>query len=170
MMNPILIIIPANIAWSYINEHLEKKCMLNIAKQLAGNKPIINIGSKFTEFGDVNVDVNGSLEKKYAYVKNFEYGNIYNLLKFGDKEFGCAFISHVLEHLEDPDRALEEVKRIADHVVVLLPSPLALPNLLHPDHKWIWIGEQRHRNNPLLNLLLLSGLSYLGYKFFKYLG
>jgi SAM-dependent methyltransferase len=44
-------------------------------------------------------------------------------LPFADKHFGCAFASHVIEHLDNWQFALNEMVRVADHVVVVLPHP-----------------------------------------------
>ena len=57
------------------------------------------------------------------------------ILPFADKQFDCAFMSHVLEHLHDWEFALYEAIRVADHVVIALPHPLSLTGLLHPEHK-----------------------------------
>jgi len=55
-------------------------------------------------------------------------------LPFGDKSFGCAVLSHVLEHLHDWQATLSEAVRIADYVVVVLPHPLSPIGRLHPQH------------------------------------
>jgi len=56
-------------------------------------------------------------------------------LPFGDQQFGCAFMSHVLEHLDNWDFALGEAMRVADNVVIVLPHPLSLAGQLQPAHK-----------------------------------
>ena len=56
-------------------------------------------------------------------------------LPFADKQFGCAFASHVLEHLNNWSFALEEACRVADYVVVVLPDPLYFSGWLAPGHR-----------------------------------
>ena len=56
-------------------------------------------------------------------------------LPFADKQFGCAFASHILEHLDNWQFALEEACRVADNVVVVLPHPCSFGGWLNPEHK-----------------------------------
>ena len=56
-------------------------------------------------------------------------------LPFADKQFGCAFASHVLEHLDNWQFALAEMLRVADHAVVVLPDPLYFSGWLSPEHR-----------------------------------
>ena len=58
-------------------------------------------------------------------------------LPFADKQFGCAFASHVLEHLDNWQFALAEASRVADYVVVVLPHPQYFSG-------WIWPGHRQH--------------------------
>ena len=56
-------------------------------------------------------------------------------LPFADKQFGCAFASHILEHLDNWQFALNEACRVADYVVVVLPHPCNFGGWLIPEHK-----------------------------------
>ena len=56
-------------------------------------------------------------------------------LPFGDKQFGCALLSHVLEHLDNWQFALAEACRVADNVVVVLPHPGYFSGWLWPEHR-----------------------------------
>lgn len=56
-------------------------------------------------------------------------------LPFVDKQFGCAFASHVLEHLDNWQFALAEMVRVADNVVVVLPDPVFFSGWLIPEHR-----------------------------------
>ncbi|GAI18904.1 unnamed protein product [marine sediment metagenome] len=56
-------------------------------------------------------------------------------LPFTDKQFGCALASHVLEHLDNWQFCLEEMVRVADYVVVVLPHPLYFSGWLSPEHR-----------------------------------
>ena len=56
-------------------------------------------------------------------------------LPFPDKQFGCVFASHVLEHLANWQFALDEMVRAADHVVIVLPNPCSPIGWIWPEHK-----------------------------------
>ena len=56
-------------------------------------------------------------------------------LPFADKQFGCVFASHILEHLDNWQFALEEIVRVADWVVVVLPHPTNFGGWLDPEHR-----------------------------------
>ena len=42
-------------------------------------------------------------------------------ISYEDKKFDLAILSHVLEHLDNPKKALLEAKRVANHVVIEIP-------------------------------------------------
>ena len=56
-------------------------------------------------------------------------------LPFSDKQFGVAFLSHVLEHLGNWRFALNEARRVSDYVVVVLPHPAYFSGWLAPEHR-----------------------------------
>ena len=56
-------------------------------------------------------------------------------LPFRDKEFGFVWMSEVLEHLENPKRALSEAKRVGKHGVALFSTPLNVFFKVDPGHK-----------------------------------
>lgn len=56
-------------------------------------------------------------------------------LPFADKQFGVAFASHILEHLDDWQFALSEMVRVADHVVVVVPHPCYFSGWICLEHK-----------------------------------
>ena len=111
------------------------------AKELAQGKGIINIGAgPRRSFGAqqiatesevlVNVDItlNG--------IPNFIQLDVEREpLPFADKQFGCAFASHILEHLDNWEFCLSEASRVADYVVVVLPHPSSISGWLAPEHK-----------------------------------
>jgi len=43
-------------------------------------------------------------------------------LPFKDKEFDCAIVSEVLEHVDDPVKVLKEAMRVADSVALSVPN------------------------------------------------
>lgn len=56
-------------------------------------------------------------------------------LPFADKQFGVAFASHILEHLDNWQFALSEMARVADYVMVVLPHPMYFSGWLWPSHR-----------------------------------
>jgi SAM-dependent methyltransferase len=90
---------------------------ISFMKMFAYGK-VINLGAyEGKMFGDkaVNVDL-------YDFgAKNLTIANIENL-PFKDKEFDCAVISEVLEHVDDPVKALREAMRVADSVAISVPN------------------------------------------------
>lgn len=56
-------------------------------------------------------------------------------LPFTDKQFGCTFASHVIEHLDNWQFALAEMVRVANHVVIVLPHPAYFSGWLCPGHR-----------------------------------
>ena len=104
--------------------------------ELSG-KPILSIGAKCNPFGDVRCDI----EAKCGAI----YCDAEDLSQFGDKEFSVALLSHVIEHLDDPDRALAEAERVSDNVLVITPNPIFPQTWLCPDHKWVYFDNRKVR-------------------------
>jgi ubiquinone/menaquinone biosynthesis C-methylase UbiE len=83
-------------------------------------------------WGDVNVDIAGS----GACVRdNVCFGDIH-ALPFADKQFGAALATHVLEHVQDPQRALAELHRVADEIFVVCPRWWGVHTWLQLQHRW----------------------------------
>lgn len=104
-------------------------------------KPVLNIGagtsgSSFrawllgpTLWGDVNLDIAVSADPRV------QYGDVQRI-PYPDKYFGAAIASHVVEHVDDPVRAVQELHRVADKVYILVPPWWAPHTWLHPGHQW----------------------------------
>ena len=107
-----------------------------LARQLseASGKPILSIGAKCDPFGDTRCDLIPSCE-------GVEYCDAENLAVYGDKTFGVAYMSHVLEHVPDPELAVREASRVADNVVAVMPTALHPEAWLYWQHRWQWVGE-----------------------------
>lgn len=115
-----------------------------VANRLAENsdKPTINIGAKHSKWGDVRCDIHPQGECILC--------NAEDLSSFADKTFSVALLSHVLEHCENPEQAIAEAQRVADNVVVDLPSPLDITAWTNPSHQWMFIGNNKVRIYPEL--------------------
>lgn len=56
-----------------------------------------------------------------------------------------TFCSHVIEHAEDPDEVMREVERVSVESYVITPAACFPQTLLHPEHKWLFVGGARYR-------------------------
>lgn len=124
-----------------IRQDWVKKQAFDYAKRLSNGKGIINLGAgphktlltpEISESPAVaaNIDIvaNGMPHFMQLDIEK-------ERLPFGDKQFGCSFLSHVLEHLDNWDFALGEAMRVADKVVIVLPHPFSPIGWLVPEHK-----------------------------------
>lgn len=123
-----------------------KRPILQEAREVASEsgKPLLNAGcgSSYTKLSDVNLDI------KRKPVPNFVLGDIQNLWMFGNKQFGAAYVSHVIEHVEKPEVALQELNRVAEVVFVITPLPIWPSAWIDPDHKWIFWGVRKIARIP----------------------
>ena len=127
-----------------------------IDADLAG-KPLLNIGAGTpgssvrslllgpTLWGDVNMDINAH---RYAPVgpDSVCYGDAHDIRNpetgepYPDGFFGAVVASHVIEHVEDPDRALAELARVAhngaQNVHIIVPLWWCPHTWGHPGHRW----------------------------------
>lgn len=85
---------------------------------------------------------------------NFIQADLNQPLPFGDQEFSVAFMSHVLEHLEDWKFALSEAQRVAEYSVIVLPHYLSIGNYLVSDHKRIFGPNSVERFQALPGVFL----------------
>ena len=125
----------------------QAKWVANILAEATG-KPTINIGAKRDKWGDIKCDI----EPHGGVI----YANIESMPQFADKTFSVALVSHVIEHVEHPEDALKEVQRIADNVVVILPSPLDIATWVDPQHKWVFFGGSKVRIDPSIIAAMMT--------------
>lgn len=105
----------------------------------------LNICCGHTDGGGVNADI-----VRHSDVPRFVLTeNIYNL-PFADKEFDSVLCSHTIEHVEDARAFWNELKRVGDHVMLVVP-PLwdftAAFNLF--EHRWLFLTfKKEHTTLP----------------------
>ena len=77
---------------------------------------ILDLGSGNVELADTTVDIDENTEPDIVHdLDEFPY-------PFEENEYETCWLIHILEHLENPDKALEEAKRIAsDRVIAIIP-------------------------------------------------
>lgn len=123
-------------------ENQDRLTKFSYGQQVAESlgKPYLVVGRvKHSEYpcADVVLDTDPKV------IETCDTGVIANVtnIPYPDKFFGCAFASHILEHLtqSEAEQAWKELWRVADHVIVAFPSKLNLVAVLHPDHK-LWIN------------------------------
>jgi len=126
------------IAWEggwRIWQEIERNKVFKTAKQRAKklNKPLLVVGEPYGQYecGDVMIDL-----KKDSKCENHVKASVEDI-PFDDKYFGVAFVSHVIEHTCDPEKALKELYRVADEVFILHPKWWELRAYLVPGHTWL---------------------------------
>jgi hypothetical protein len=106
-------------------------------------KPMINVGAGTWNSwltgpllgGDVNCDIAAD-QKVGCARKTVCYCDATDLSQYPDKHFGSLVALHILEHLDDPDKALKEWSRVADKLFVVVPRWWSALAILHPGHMW----------------------------------
>jgi SAM-dependent methyltransferase len=134
-------------------------------------KPLLNVGAGTVSsslrtlvfgpqlVGDVNLDIDAPRDVPHG-PDRVSYGDARSL-PWPDKYFGAVFASHVLEHLDQPDLAILEWRRVADKVFLVTPSWWAPHTFLHPAHRWyissdaseaypLWAANLKKRSLPPL--------------------
>jgi len=118
-----------------------KEAAFEEAKRLSSGKGIINIGagphrSFLAQEIARDPEVLTNIDIAPDGLPNFIQLDIEkNRLPFTDKQFGVAFCSHTLEHLDNWRFSLDEMVRVADHVVIVLPDPRYFSGWITPEHK-----------------------------------
>lgn len=76
---------------------------------------ILEVGSGKRFLNKKNV-IHFDLDKKLNHIE--VNGSTYNL-PFNDSSFNLVYCSHILEHLEQPTKAIKELKRVSKNIVVI---------------------------------------------------
>jgi SAM-dependent methyltransferase len=121
---------------------------LNLGRELskASGKPLLNLSCGHTAYGDVNADI---IERE---VPNFQLIQPDQPLPFTDKQFAAAYCAHTLEHVLKPNELMDELERVSDKVLVVLP-PLWYFYTWNPAHRWIPLNQSGRdfMANPFFN-------------------
>jgi SAM-dependent methyltransferase len=132
-------------------------------------KPLLNVGSGTSKSsvatillgpsrgGDVNMDIAAQRACPPPMgLSSFVgppacKGDAHDLSQYPDGYFGAVLASHVLEHLDDPDSALREWRRVSDRQYVVTPKwwwahawwGFDPSDPLRPSHQWIFAGASK---------------------------
>jgi len=105
----------------------------------------LNICCGITDGGGVNADI-----FQHTEVPNFVMLNDIYHLPFRDGEFDHTLCSHTIEHVDDPARFYEELRRVSKEVTLVLPplwDPGAVLNIF--EHRWIYLTwRKEHHTLP----------------------
>ena len=120
-------------------EIAERHHYYNIARKYCDEvgKPLLRIGIKRSPLEPPNGDYTLDIDPIVLSLPGGVLGDERSM-PFANKQFGVSFNEHTLEHLhniEDVKAAISECCRVADHAILLAPSPYSIIGLLHPDHK-----------------------------------
>ncbi len=139
----------------YLHVAVAKTAAFQEARRLGNGKGLINIGcgphrTYQTQIIAEQPDVLANLDIVPNGMPHFSQIDLERSpLPFADKQFGCAFASHVLEHLDNWSFALEEACRVADYVVVVLPHPAYFSGWLIPSHRQHFSRDDIHEMTQL---------------------
>lgn len=95
---------------------------------------ILDVGCGCNPRGDVNINIDRSVPKQKL-MPNFILADA-QYLPLRDKCFSLVYASHVIEHVQDPLRALKEWNRVARTIEVYTPSAFDLD--LTRGHIFTW--------------------------------
>lgn len=98
-------------------------------------------GSKYPFF-DLKCEVNSDAQKPKAKIQNFVLSDICNL-PFRDKAFQRVYAFNVLEHVSDHNKAVRELNRISNEVIIRFDRIFNLANWLTADHQSVTIGNSQ---------------------------
>jgi hypothetical protein len=116
-------------------EQRERDLVFDEAKATANrlNKPLLNAGCGFKYWRAI-MESAVNMDAVPQDVPNFVLGSIEDMSMFYDKQFGSVFCAHVLEHVNNLEKAKAELERVADYQFIITPSPLFLSSWLLPEH------------------------------------
>lgn len=95
----------------------------------------LNICCGKTDGGGVNVDI-----VKHADVPNLVVVDDIYHLPFKDGEFEYTLCSHTIEHVEDPAAFYAELRRVSQHVTLVVPPLWDLSAVCNVfEHRWMFL-------------------------------
>jgi ubiquinone/menaquinone biosynthesis C-methylase UbiE len=124
------------IAWDKTKTLSCEKGVINVgcgsgaAALILGDKTGINIAND--PIVKANVDKHPDDTNVFPNFYQVDIGN--ERLPFTDSSFDVAFCSHVLEHIQNWEFAMQEMSRVADNIVIVLPNPLSYSGWLSMAH------------------------------------
>ncbi len=105
----------------------------------------LNICCGTTDGGGVNVDI-----QQHADVPNFVKVETVYQLPFADQQFDSVLCSHTAEHVDDPVRFDQELRRVGKEVFYVLPPLWDLAAAFNVrEHRWLFFCVRKmHHELP----------------------
>jgi len=99
----------------------------------------VGCGKKPQPGYDAYTDIykSNSVKKHPEIEAKFTQTPLEDMNMFKDKEFDYAWCHHVIEHVQDPDKACSELTRIAKKGTLMFPSVQADILFGRTDHRWL---------------------------------
>lgn len=117
----------------------------------------LNICCGKTDVGRVNADI-----IQHAPLENFcLIEDIYDL-PFKDNQFNTVVCSHTMEHVEDPERFLQELKRVGGRVTIIVPPLYDISAAFNPFvHKWLFLTFRKKYVDRLPRYVKLPAAGFI---------
>jgi len=168
--------------WSYqFKDFLKRKVLI---KGIKKNDLVLDVGSGDKPFWRADVIVDKYFEDDqqrhsgsviFDNKKIFIKGDVENL-PFKNKTFDFVFCSHLLEHVENPGKAIAELVRVARRGYIEVPN--AVLELIHPFPSHLWyclfldntliFRQKEKRNDFLIKSINLFGKESVNDGLFEY--
>ena len=103
----------------------------------------LNICCGKTDGGGVNADI-----MNHAAVNNYCHLESIYRLPFTAQQFEHVLCSHTIEHVEDPERFDQELRRVGQHITYVLPPLWDLSAAFNIfEHRWLFLTlkKEHHR-------------------------
>lgn len=174
-MNPLIKYLAGYLTLEYVHTIVTKNKAIGYTNSVQGNK--LNIGA--TGVGQPVLKIASLNSGRKCDVcpdlsKDIEHCELGQPLPYNSKEFDVVFASHVLEHVtpEHIRFATQEMSRIGNEVIIVVPHPLALGFSLVPSHKSLIYKMSdpygiRVKNNQVHNRKQYEEYIYLDREVFK---
>jgi len=136
-----LVVLSLFFLYLYLAHYLSYTVLKN--KTLKKRKWGLNICCGKTDGGGINADI-----KKHKNLPNFVLiKDIYNL-PFKDKEFEWVLSSHTIEHVDNPEKFYQELKRVGKNVVIAIPPlwDISASLFAQPYHKWTFLTLKKEHD------------------------
>ncbi len=108
----------------------------------------IGCGPNPQENYDVYTDIymHPKVRDKPEVANRFVKTPLEDMSMFKDKEFDYAFCNHVIEHVQDPNKACAEMVRIAKAGILYFPTPEIDILIGRHDHNWLIFPSYKHNH------------------------
>jgi len=124
----------------FVREKLASRQARNLANNLG--KPLLNVGSGTDYSSFTGAKLTGNINCDIAAPRNAAcapgqvcFCDVQDLRQFKNKQFGVALAVNILRYVPDKQKAIQELNRVADHVIIsnnFLPWPQLGPGPVFP--------------------------------------